>query len=606
MATKLWTQEIKKNTDWSGDDSTNGLPVSGQQVQKFIKDTLNTKFGYLSYDKSDTYTQDKIEVQSHQPSNQYIIFADIDEFRMWAENPALNESRVLARFNAPAPATIEISNMGEQTKTILEVDKDSVKLSFDYRVKKAGVDSSDSASYVKSPMNYTISINNNISGVTTLPVGTLNMGSGNAADYVNFQYDIGQYLKTGINTITIILTSTIYNVSTNIVYQYNVLSLSLKTDNFNYTTGYPIDSSKTALEINLIAKGLGRKFLNVYIDGIQLTDLNSLNNQNVFNQTDAYIGEDNTNNWRLILPFKNDNQYKSWAIPGLHNIQILFYIQNSQLDEKIYSKTLYYDFVLTSNTSNPESYILFANEFPEKTIITTDNIDEEFKLTINQYESIKINYGVYDTLGRGNIDDGKKIKVEIDLKDNDNNVLFETQNVAASGEVLSFEKQIDQIFSNGKLTIKNSLSGFNKNIIITVNNSNINISITKDNLLLELNAKDRSNNESSDTIDKWEYLYSDIAGGSIYTVANFEKVLWNHQNGWIDKCLVLNNGAKVNIPFNFFSLQQQTTADGQGNGITFEIDFETEDVQNDDAIIMQYGDENGAHILIKACSDDLS
>ena len=37
MATKLWTQPINKYTNWAGDESTNGLPVSGEQVQKYIK-----------------------------------------------------------------------------------------------------------------------------------------------------------------------------------------------------------------------------------------------------------------------------------------------------------------------------------------------------------------------------------------------------------------------------------------------------------------------------------------------------------------------------------------------------------------------------------------
>ena len=41
MATKLWEQEIDKTVDWGGDNSTGGAPVSGQYVQKFLKEPLS-------------------------------------------------------------------------------------------------------------------------------------------------------------------------------------------------------------------------------------------------------------------------------------------------------------------------------------------------------------------------------------------------------------------------------------------------------------------------------------------------------------------------------------------------------------------------------------
>ena len=46
MAKEIWNKPIDKNVDWGGDENTNNLPVSGEMVQKFIKDTLNEKFGY--------------------------------------------------------------------------------------------------------------------------------------------------------------------------------------------------------------------------------------------------------------------------------------------------------------------------------------------------------------------------------------------------------------------------------------------------------------------------------------------------------------------------------------------------------------------------------
>ena len=46
----IYDHDINKHTDWDGDESTFGKPVSGRAVQKFIKDTLNSKIGYIYED----------------------------------------------------------------------------------------------------------------------------------------------------------------------------------------------------------------------------------------------------------------------------------------------------------------------------------------------------------------------------------------------------------------------------------------------------------------------------------------------------------------------------------------------------------------------------
>ena len=46
MAKKLYDEKITKATDWGGDESTGGLPVSGRRVQEFIKGELGRRYGY--------------------------------------------------------------------------------------------------------------------------------------------------------------------------------------------------------------------------------------------------------------------------------------------------------------------------------------------------------------------------------------------------------------------------------------------------------------------------------------------------------------------------------------------------------------------------------
>ena len=70
MAKALWNEPIDKHVDWAGDESTLGQPVAGQYVQKFIKDTLENKFGSLHYVK---------DVGS---KGKYYIFADEENFNL--------------------------------------------------------------------------------------------------------------------------------------------------------------------------------------------------------------------------------------------------------------------------------------------------------------------------------------------------------------------------------------------------------------------------------------------------------------------------------------------------------------------------------------------
>ena len=93
MATVLYNgAPLNKRQDW-GDADGLGHPASGRYVQDFIKETLDKKFGYLFYDES---------------SRQYIVFADEYDYNLWETNKTANASKILARFDAPAPATISV------------------------------------------------------------------------------------------------------------------------------------------------------------------------------------------------------------------------------------------------------------------------------------------------------------------------------------------------------------------------------------------------------------------------------------------------------------------------------------------------------------------
>jgi len=587
MATKLYTEDIDKTFDWGGDEKTNGLPVSGEKVQKFIKESLAKKFGYLYYDK------DKLDgFEEVTGTNKYLIFADQDDYNLWASNPSDNMAKVLFNFDAPAPATVVISDQSKQVNTVLLSEVGSQKLSFKYLVK-------DSSDHVQpSRMSLAMTVNNNVSGVQTLPTQYLDMVYGD--DPISYEFeDLGNYLLEGVNTITITLTALSFNVSATIIYQYRVLNLAISStfdvpdpNGFYYYNGIPLDDvSNPYFGTTITAIGTGAKYLRTYIDGV------NVDGAEVEGETkpSRYIGSNSPQNYDLNLQFDKNGTLESWATPGKHNIQFYFFVLNEN-NEEIKSQTLYYDFVLTKAGMDRGSYVLFTRTLDQGALVGQDDV---IKITTEQYQSMDVEYAVYDTSGRGNSADGSSIIVDLVLKDKATNAeVASTQANVPSGTTSSFNYTF-QTYGTMTLSIINTVDG-GETVVLDVNvtKSSVEISEAKSNMVLKLSALNRSNNEPEARRNVWEYVYVP-EGTSIERryAAQFENVLWNSQNGWLNNTLTLNNGATVTIPINIFSLFN--------SGLTFEIDFETANVQDDDAAIMHYGEENGAHIFINACNAEL-
>ena len=45
--TKYYDEEITRDTDWGGDESTGGVAVSGGRIQEWLKNEINGKFGVI-------------------------------------------------------------------------------------------------------------------------------------------------------------------------------------------------------------------------------------------------------------------------------------------------------------------------------------------------------------------------------------------------------------------------------------------------------------------------------------------------------------------------------------------------------------------------------
>ena len=70
MANQIWNEPIDRTVDWGGDESTGNAPVSGAMVQKFLKDSLDSKFGFCRVvdDTAQFFaTEEDVEVYDNDP-----------------------------------------------------------------------------------------------------------------------------------------------------------------------------------------------------------------------------------------------------------------------------------------------------------------------------------------------------------------------------------------------------------------------------------------------------------------------------------------------------------------------------------------------------------
>lgn len=580
MATKIYDNPINKQVDWGGDlEHTQGMPVSGKQVQAFIKNSLNKKFGYLYFDKD---------------SNQYIIFADEEDFNLWntPDTPDYHlETYVLNRFKAPAPASIKINNItigGNETNElnilIDNLTNELSKLGFHYDILD------DGGNAAMSELTLTLNITNNKGAFSEIiKLGNTSSGIFNSIDYLN----IADQLSEGANNIRITVFADTFNVSTVVSYRINMLNLQISST-FNSERTNPSDQraweaidTNSDLKIEITGVGLGPKTLYGAIDGeLIVFDTSKSGDEG----KSYFLGNEQVSRRNVIIPKENFNQ-----LDGKHNIQFYFAIS-----EELTSNTLYYDIVINKNNSQA-NYILVSKELsfigtnPQDHFVNDENKDSLlYTLKCDQYESINTSFALVNTIP-GTIVNGQWILQE--KKDNEwQDVDNGTNDLSfPSGTVLNYTRQFD---IDGEYQLVVNVGNSYEIFAINIGKLDLGDVVEagpREGLILKLNATNKSNTLNAGVWDPNDGGYIEPAlrlrweesGKSVV----FDKVVWkDKQNGWENNTLILNNDATVTIPIQLSSIKTSM-------GVTFEIDFETRNVQDDDAIIMNYSGDNETTIM---------
>ena len=235
MAKQVWNNPIDKHTDWGGDPvKTDGLPVSGEMVQKFIKDALEGKAGLFWYDAT---------------NNRYLVFADADARDEYLADPNKTEL-IIGTFDAPFNYTAEISlNSSAYNAVFLGSAGNYIDFTFDIK-NKQGASTGENVT-----VTYTF-----IRNATRQEVKeTRKYG-----DAVRFNVD--KYLGEGTNTVIVGIVGQTSLAATTVAITYQVVNLVL-TDKYDISKSYNLSSGAKKVEVPFTVSGYGTKIVEWYLDG---------------------------------------------------------------------------------------------------------------------------------------------------------------------------------------------------------------------------------------------------------------------------------------------------------------------------------------------------
>ena len=465
---------------------------------------------------------------------------DAYEASITEENPNGDESLIIASFLAPVEysSSIEVITPTNGYGVVLEGETGNV-------LKFKPVTKNSKGELIEESYTYTVTFRN---GATTQAYN----GRINANSYVEINID--KFLLKGVNTITITSTGLDTNVSGFKNIEYKVLEINL-IDSFEINNVYDLSENNQELYVNYKAKSNGPTRIKWFID-----------NELVYETIDSNMNTENG-------VFKTTLE-KGRYTQGVHSLRFYMVCEDTSSNDVFTTKIYHRDFfVYTGTEVFPMIGMSFDMPFDE-TIITDKKNPNIFNAV--QYENIDVKFSVYNkgiNTSNINIDVLKPGEVEYT-----NVSILETKN----DEIYNYNLNLEE---KGLFTLKLSVEDIEYIVgPFNVEENKIKLEFHKENLFLHLDANGKSN--SSPDKDIWNY------NGYETTFNNFS---WNNNEGWKDGKLHISNGASIDI--NCTPLGDSKLLDA---GATFEFEFNTLNVYDDNAIVCDIRSNDGKGIVITA------
>ena len=514
MAKQIWNSPIDKNTDWGGDESTGNAPVSGEQVQRFIKNTFDKKAGVFHYDSA---------------NNRYLVFADEDtknEYLLDTTQTGL----ILGTFDAPFNYAAEINLISNAYNAISLGDTGNyIEFSFDIK-NKQGASTGENIN-----ITYTIVRN----GVRQVFHETRGHGE-------TVRFNVDKYLGEGTNTIMVGIVGQTSLAATSVAITYQVVNMVL-TDEMDISKSYNLTNGAKDLDVYFTVSGTGTKIVEWYLHGELLPFVKS---------EDEVVD---------VIASRTKHITLSNLQQGTHSLQFRAYTMLN--GEKFYTDTLYRDVIVYTGASS-NIIIGIATTIPKAYgIIKAGDAVAIYGMV--QYVPYTLRFATYSPTNAASTEvvisfDGAEAGRINSANNTENNLVLTSS-------------------TSGNKTLRLVAGSISKEIAVNVEKTTTNLDEITNGLVLDFNAKGKTN--KSQGKESW------TDGKHTATLNGFE---WTNSSGWVDGRLEMSAGSS--ITFDYAPLAGNPTSTGK----TIEIEWSTNNVSNDDAVICDMRNSNGVGILITA------
>lgn len=614
MAKVLFNGPLNKDDDWGKVSRDNGNPASGSAVQEYIKREFANRFGYLKYLESD---------------GKYHLFTDEAGYEAWRKG----ETVLHASFDAPKPASIRfVDGKTSPFNTVNILGQKGNTFYFNYLVYNNG-----SEQYQVEPVTIRITITRDgelIKTITDSPRVINAEDAINPAIGTNYTFTLDDYfLYEGAYEVTVVVTGNLSGATATQIFSYDIVNLKLQIVGYP-TTVLPYDTTYFDVTYLLTGGSDTRKRIQIYVDGEPLyqSKLSGINNR-----VDTDFEAGSTGIISLFTRKGNtvDSELLTWPTLGSeygeptyelvngeltpipsyftnaelagkpvfdpgkkHNIQFRAWIpKNDRLSSleayRIYSVTQYIELAIADDSGEEQVYILYNGGLDPGTLF---NQGEPIKVSMQQYLPMTVNFTPV------NSNPANKVVIDWELDNGVNSSIVRSEEYA-SGEPQEFEYTMNDFGSftlnalnndDVKLSLELSVEEFSSNGQ-KIEESQVN------SLFYKYSAENRSNSEKDGGYRVWKNTTT-APTAALYqadVIFNNFPETFTERCGWSNNALVLSDGATITIPVDIFSNFNRDL------GLTFEIDFETANVLDDETVIMDYS-ADGESTFIKLTATEAS
>lgn len=361
------------------------------------------------------------------------------------------------------------------------------------------------------------------------------------------KFNVDKYLKEGSNDITIGIVGNVSGASASLGLTFQVVNISMSTT-YDVSKVYDVRTD-SKIEIPYSVSGTGTKTVEWYVDGVKKD----------FEVTDEIV-EITTSRIKYIN--------LDGLTQGVHGVQARAYTTIN--GEKFYSDSIYVDIMVYDGTaSSPMTGVGIS-------IPSSYGIVYPLQLHgVEQYVPYTFVLGIYNPTGAARTD--VSVYIGGDLQ---------------STIYMSNGTKTEYTFTSityGSKSLKIVAGGATREIPMTIDKSSANITEITSNLVLNLSATGRTNNDAN----KEEWVFGDY-----HTTFNgFE---WSALSGWNNNRLYISGGSDIEVNIAPFASRSVTES-----GFTMEMEFSTANIENDNAVLCDLRNESGKGLLITASEASL-